>query len=82
MCRDPLLSRGANFLLSSRRGLAETPDEFGYASPRLAKAIVTRMWHTQLILTRMGKGLFHCQESWMKHAKGIVDQPIDLDSFA
>jgi hypothetical protein len=48
--------RGGRISLGNRKGPAETPDEFGYASPRLAKAIVTRMWHTQLILTRVGRG--------------------------
>ena len=31
-----------------------------------AQAIVTRIWHAQLILTRMERGLFHSQESCVK----------------
>ena len=37
------------------------------------------MWHTRLILTWIGRGLFHSLESRLKRAERLVDQSIDLD---
>ena len=74
--------RGGRIFFRQPRGAVANPARSGYGSPRRAKAIVTRIWHTQLILTRVGKRLFHWQESSVQHAKGIIDQPVDLDSFA